>query len=193
MKMETANYKEIDYSGLVKVRERLKKQPPTAPLTILRFPDPGLRKKAQAVDEVTDEIRDIADTMLTTMYVSAGVGLAAIQVGIQKRVVVIDVSEQRNHPVYLINPEIIEREGQVDSQEGCLSVPEFYATVKRAAHVKVKALDGDGKRVEFEADGLFAQCIQHEIDHLDGKLFVDYLSSLRRQRLLNQIKKQQKK
>ncbi len=189
----TGDYTEINYARLVKVRERLQKQPPTAPFTILRFPDPRLRKKARPVTEVTDEIRDVADKMLTTMYASAGVGLAATQVDIHQAIVVMDVSEERDHPICLINPRIIEREGEVENQEGCLSVPEFYATVKRAARVKVAALDRDGQALEFEADGLLADCVQHEIDHLRGRLFIDYLSPLKRQRLLAQIKKQQKK
>ena len=189
----TGNYKEIDYGRLVKVRERLKNHLPTAPFTILRFPDPRLRKKARPVEEVTDEVRKIADDMLTTMYASAGVGLAATQVDVQKQIIVIDVSEQRNHPMCLINPEIVEREGKAESMEGCLSVPDFRATVTRAARVKVAALDRDGREIEFEASGLLADCVQHEIDHLQGKLFIDYLSPLKRLRLLSQVKKQQKK
>lgn len=189
----TGNYKETDYARLVKVRERLKNRPPTAPFTILRFPDPRLRQKAQPVEELTDEIRKVADDMLTTMYASAGIGLAATQVNVHKQIVVIDVSEQRNRPMCLINPRIIEREGQTDSMEGCLSVPDFCATVKRAARVKVAALDRDGRAIEFEADGLLADCVQHEIDHLQGKLFIDHLSPLKRLRLLAQVKKQQRK
>ncbi len=187
------DYPEVNYGRLVKVRERLQKQPPTAPFTILRFPDPRLRTRAKPVAEVTGEIRDIADKMLTTMYASAGIGLSATQVNVHRQIIVMDVSEHRNRPMYLINPRITAREGEVENQEGCLSVPRFYATVKRASCVKIEALDRNGQALELETDGLLANCVQHEIDHLHGKLFIDHLSPLKRQRLLAQIKKQQKK
>ena len=189
----TDGYTEVSYNRLVKIRERSRKLPPAAPFAILCFPDPRLRTKAQPVEEVTDEIRDIADKMLTTMYASAGVGLSATQVNIHKRIIVVDVSDSRDYPMHLINPRITEREGEVESSEGCLSVPEFYTEVKRAARVKVEALNRDGRAVELEANGLLGNCVQHEIDHLNGKLFIDYLSPLKRQRLLAQIKKQRKK
>ncbi len=191
--MTMTDYTEIDYGRLVKVRERLQNQPLAAPYTILRFPDPRLRRRACPVAEVTDETRDIAAKMLTTMYASAGVGLAATQVDIHQEIIVMDVSEQRDRPLCLINPAIVAREGETENQEGCLSVPGFYATVKRAARVKITALDRDGRAVELEADGLLADCVQHEIDHLRGRLFIDHLSPLKRQRLLAQLKKQQKK
>ena len=191
--MEPAHYKEIDYGNLVKVRERLKKHPPKVPLTILEFPDPRLRKLAQPIDRVTNEVRDIAGKMLTTMYAAAGVGLAATQVNIHKRLIVMDISDDRNHPVCLINPEITARRGEAVNQEGCLSVPGFYAKVKRAERVKVAALDLDGQTVGFEAGGLLADCIQHEIDHLDGKLFIDHLSPLKRMKFAALAKKQREK
>ena len=191
--MESANYKEIDYGNLVKVRERLKKHPLTAPLTILKYPDPGLREHALPIERVTDTIRDTARKMLTTMYASAGIGLAATQVNVHKRLIVIDVSYNRNRPMYLINPEIVDRRGETTNQEGCLSVPDFYAKVKRAAAVKVTALNLDGKTIEIEASELLAHCIQHEIDHLNGKLFIDHLSSLKRMQFLGLLKKQKKK
>ena len=185
------DYTEIDYGTVVKTRERLQNQPPTVPYAILCFPDPRLRKQAEPVTEVGGEIRDIADKMLTTMYASAGVGLAATQVDIHKQLIVMDVSEGRDHPMCLINPKIVAREGEVEVEEGCLSVPKFYAKVKRAAHVKVEALDRDGREIKMEADGLLADCIQHEIDHLQGRLFIDYLSPIKRRRLLAELKKQQ--
>lgn len=187
------SYAPINYGGLVKLRERLKSSPPATPFTILRFPDPRLRTKAQPVEEVTDETRDIADRMLTTMYASAGIGLSATQVDVHRQIIVMDVSEDRDHPMYLVNPHIVEREGEIESQEGCLSVPEFYAAVKRAERVKVTALDRNGQPFEFEADGLLAACVQHEMDHLQGRLFIDYLSPIKRRRLLDRIRKQQKK
>ena len=189
---EPASHAEVDYSRLVKTRERLKNPPPTAPFTILRFPDSRLRTKARPVEEVTDGTRDIADKMLTTMYASGGVGLSATQVNVHRRIIVMDVSERRDNPVFLINPRITEREGETESQEGCLSVPGFYADVKRSKRVRVEALDRDGQPVELEAGGLLAQCVQHEIDHLDGRLFIDHLSPLRRERLLAMLRKKQR-
>lgn len=161
-------------------------------LKILHFPDPRLRKKATPISNVTDEIRQLADDMLETMYAAPGVGLAANQVNIQKRIIVIDTSEDKSAPLVLINPEIIDKQGEREHEEGCLSVPEAYEMVTRADTVKVKALNTDGKEFELEADELLATCIQHEIDHLDGKLFVDYLSNLKRQRIKKRLEKQQK-
>ena len=191
--MEPLHYKEIDYGSLIKVRERLKKHPPKAPLTILEFPDPRLRTPAQPIGRVTDEIRDTAEKMLTTMYAAAGVGLAATQVNIHKRLIVMDISDDRDHPVCLVNPEITAQKGETFNQEGCLSVPGFYAKVKRAEQVKVAALNLDGQAIELEAAGLLADCIQHEIDHLGGKLFIDHLSPLKRMKFVALAKKQRKK
>lgn len=159
-------------------------------LDILRFPDPRLRNKAKPVTEIDSEIKKFVDDMLETMYSASGVGLAATQVNVAKRVVVVDVSESRDEPLCLINPEIIEKDGVEESEEGCLSVPGYYEKVKRAEHIRVRALDRDGNQQEFEADGLLAVCVQHEIDHLDGKLFVDYLSSLKRQRIRKKLEKE---
>jgi len=161
-------------------------------LNILHFPDPRLRKKATAIKEVTDKIRQLADDMLETMYDAPGVGLAAVQINVQKRLVVIDISEDKSTPLVFINPEIISKEGEREHEEGCLSVPEAYEIVTRADTVRVKALDRDGQPFELEADELLVTCIQHEIDHLDGKLFVDYLSNLKRQRIKKRLEKQQK-
>jgi len=161
-------------------------------LNILHFPDPRLRKKATPIKEVTGTIRQLADDMLETMYDAPGVGLAAIQINVQKRIVVIDTSEDKSNPLIFINPEIIKKEGEREHEEGCLSVPEAYEIVTRADTVRVKALDRDGKPFELDADELLATCIQHEIDHLDGKLFVDYLSNLKRQRIKKRLEKQQK-
>ena len=158
-------------------------------LTILEFPDERLRKKAAVVKTVDDSIRKLVDDMLETMYQSKGVGLAATQVDVHQRVIVIDVSEEKNKPLFLINPEIIEKDGIEESEEGCLSVPGFYEKVKRAEHVRVKALNRNGQSFEFDARDLLAVCVQHEIDHLDGKLFVDYISSLKRQRIKKKLEK----
>ena len=154
-----------------------------AVLKILEYPDPRLRIQASPVPAVTDEIRQLAADMLETMYAAPGVGLAATQVDRHIRLIVLDVSETRDQPHVLINPEILSREGAETGEEGCLSVPGVTEEVGRAARVRVKALDQAGKAIEFEAEGLLAVCIQHELDHLVGKLFVDYLSELKRQRL----------
>lgn len=158
-------------------------------LTILEFPDERLRKKAVPVRQVDQHIRKLADDMLETMYHAKGVGLAATQVNVQLRMIVIDVSEEKNAPLFLINPEIVEKDGVKESEEGCLSVPTFYEKVKRAEHIRVKALDKNGLEFEFEAGELLAVCVQHEIDHLEGKLFVDYLSPLKRQRIKAKLQK----
>jgi peptide deformylase len=158
-------------------------------LTILEFPDERLRKKAVAVKTVDDQIKKIVDDMLETMYESHGVGLAATQVNVHQRIVVIDVSEEKNQPLFLINPEIIEKDGVEESEEGCLSVPGFFEKVKRAEHIRVRALNRDGQQFEFEARDLLAVCVQHELDHLDGKLFVDYISPLKRQRIKKKLEK----
>lgn len=158
-------------------------------LEILEFPDPRLRTRAEPVDRVTDDLRQLAEDMLETMYAAPGIGLAATQVNVHKRVLVVDVSENRDQPQILINPELIERDGEQVMEEGCLSVPGIYDTVQRAQHIRVRSLGLDGQPFEMEADGLLAVCIQHEIDHLDGKLFVDYLSDLKRQRIRKKLEK----
>jgi len=158
-------------------------------LTILEFPDDRLRKKAAPVPVVDGKIKKLVDDMLETMYEAKGVGLAATQVNVHQRVVVIDVSEQKDQPLCLINPEIINKDGVEESEEGCLSVPGFFEKVKRAERIKVKALNKDGKPFELEADDLLAVCIQHEMDHLEGKLFVDYISSLKRERIKKKLEK----
>ena len=158
-------------------------------LTILEFPDERLRKKAAIVKTVDDKVKKLVDDMLETMYESRGVGLAATQVDVHQRVVVIDVSEEKDAPIFLINPEITEKDGVEESEEGCLSVPGFFEKVKRAEHIRVKALNRDGQSFEFEARDLLAVCVQHELDHLDGKLFVDYISPLKRQRIKKKLEK----
>ena len=159
-------------------------------LDILRYPDPRLRNHAKAVDQVDDGIRSLVADMFETMYQAPGIGLAAVQVGVAKKVITIDISENGDQPLVLINPEIIEKDGSLVMDEGCLSVPGIHEAVKRAAHIRVRALDRDGQVQEFEADELLAVCIQHEMDHLDGKLFVDYLSSLKRLRVRKKLEKQ---
>lgn len=159
-------------------------------LDILHYPDPRLRNKAKPVAKVDDSIRQLVDDMFETMYEAPGIGLAATQANVAKRVLVIDISEEKTAPLCLVNPEIVAREGQEQSEEGCLSVPGIYDTVTRSERVKVNALDRDGHSIELEADGLLAVCIQHEIDHLDGKLFVDYLSNLKRQRIRKKLEKE---
>ena len=157
---------------------------------ILHFPDSRLRNVAGPVEKVDDEIRQLVDDMFETMYDAPGIGLAAIQINVPQRVIVIDISEDKSEPLCLINPEILEKEGEESMDEGCLSVPEIYETVTRAEKIRVRALDRDGKSFEMDTDGLLAVCIQHEIDHLDGKLFVDYLSNLKRQRIRKKLEKQ---
>lgn len=161
-------------------------------LNILHFPDPRLRKMAEPIKEVNDDIRQLAADMLETMYDAPGIGLAANQVNVQKRIIVIDISEDKTDPLTLINPEILDKEGERSYEEGCLSVPEAYESVVRADKVTIKYLDLNGDSIELDADGLLATCIQHEIDHLDGKLFVDYLSNLKRQRIKKRLEKHQK-
>ena len=161
-------------------------------LNILHFPDPRLRKRAVSVETVDDTIRALIDDMLETMYHESGIGLAANQINVQKRIIVIDISEQRDQPLVLINPTLRERDGTTESNEGCLSVPGFFEPVERAERITVSALDRDGEPFEMPADGLLAVCIQHEIDHLDGKLFVDYLSTLKRGRIRKKLLKQER-
>jgi peptide deformylase len=160
-------------------------------LTVLRFPDERLRTKAAEVAEVNDEIRSIIDDMFDTMYAENGVGLAATQVNIHKRIVVIDVSENKDQPIVLINPTITKKsEAMVINEEGCLSVPSCYAKVDRHETVTVEALDRNGKPISIDGTELLAICIQHELDHLQGILFVDYLSPLKRQRIKTKLEKE---
>lgn len=160
-----------------------------AKLTILEFPDPRLRRKAAPVELVDDKIRTLIDDLLETMYDAPGIGLAATQVDVHLRVLVADISEDKLAPLALINPEILSRDGVEITEEGCLSVPGVYEKVERAEHITLRALDRDGKNIEMEANGLLAVCIQHECDHLEGKLFVDYLSELKRQRIRTHLQK----
>ena len=165
-------------------------------LTVLEFPDKRLRTKAKEVTVFDGVTTTLVDDMLETMYEYKGVGLAATQINVHQRVIVIDVSEDKDAPLCLTNPEIIEKDGVEESEEGCLSVPGFFENITRAEHIKIKALDKKGKVFEMEANELLSVCIQHEMDHLDGKLFVDYLSPLKRQRIkakLEKIHKQQGK
>ena len=159
---------------------------------ILHFPDPRLRQVAAPVDTVDDEIRQVVDDMAETMYDAPGIGLAATQIDMHKRVIVIDISPERDSLLVLINPEITAGEGEQTLEEGCLSVPGIYERVTRFEKITVRALDRDGKPFELEADELLAVCIQHEIDHLDGKVFVDYLSPLKQQRIDKKLQKQQR-
>jgi peptide deformylase len=161
-------------------------------LQILEFPDPRLRTRAQPVTQVDAALRTLIDDMFETMYAAPGIGLAATQVNVAKRLLVIDISEQRNEPLVLINPDVVAREGVEETEEGCLSVPGVFDKVTRAERIRVRGLDRDGKPLDFEADGLLAVCIQHEIDHLDGKLFVDYLSELKRTRIRKKLEKERK-
>ena len=159
-------------------------------LNILEFPNPRLRTKAQSVVQVDDRIRKLVDDMLETMYHAPGIGLAATQVDVHLRVVVMDLSEDGNDPIVLINPEVEVLNGETSpNQEGCLSVPGFYETVERPARIRLKALDKNGTPFEMEPEDLMAVCIQHELDHLNGKLFVDYLSAFKRERIKKKLEK----
>ncbi|OIQ88890.1 peptide deformylase [mine drainage metagenome] len=158
-------------------------------LSILHYPDPRLHKIAQPVVEVDAKVRRLVDDMAETMYAAPGIGLAATQVNVLQQVVVIDTSELRDSLMTFINPRIVERDGIQDYEEGCLSVPGIYETVRRAAHVKVEALDRNGESFALEAEGLLAVCIQHEIDHLLGRVFVEHLSQLKQARIRNKLKK----
>ncbi|MGH8578955.1 MAG: peptide deformylase [Gammaproteobacteria bacterium] len=163
-----------------------------ATLNVLHYPDPRLRIKAALIDRVDDEIQSLARDMLETMYAAPGIGLAATQVNVPKRILVTDVSEKRDQPLCLINPKMLEQQGMVEMEEGCLSVPGVFEVVQRAERVKVEAIGLDGALFTLEAEGLLAVCIQHEMDHLDGKLFVDYLSLLKRNRIRKKLGKQQR-
>lgn len=162
-----------------------------AKLEILEFPDPRLRTVAEPVTEVTDTTRQLIDDMFETMYACPGIGLAATQVNVHQRIVVIDISEDQNQPLVFINPEVKVLDADLEKyDEGCLSVPGFYETVERPAHILVTALDRDGKPFELKPEGLLATCIQHELDHLNGKLFVDHISNLKRDRIRKKLEKQ---
>jgi peptide deformylase len=163
-----------------------------AKLKILEFPDPRLRTKATPVAAVDDALRAFIGDLFETMYDAPGIGLAATQVDVHKRLLVTDVSPDKSEPYVLINPEIIEKDGVTVTDEGCLSVPGYYEEVERAGHIRVRFLDRNGDETEMEADGLLAVCIQHEIDHLDGKLFVDYLSEAKRQRIRKKLQKERR-
>jgi peptide deformylase len=161
-------------------------------LEILEFPDPRLRTQATAVATVDDDIKTLIVNMLETMYAAPGIGLAATQVNVHKRLLVIDITEDRSQPLVFINPEILTRDGQEETEEGCLSVPGYFEKVRRAERIRVRAMDRNGITFEMDADGLLAVCIQHEMDHLDGKLFVDYLSDLKRSRIKTKLQKDQR-
>ncbi len=161
-------------------------------LVILEYPDPRLRKTAAPVTVFDDALRQLADDMLETMYAAKGVGLAATQVDVHKRLIVLDISETRDQPLVLINPELLKLEGSGPGEEGCLSLPGIYDKLTRATHIRVRAQGRDGQAFEMDADGLLAVCIQHEMDHLQGKLFVDYLSELKRQLIRRRLEKERK-
>ena len=163
-----------------------------AKLTILEFPDPRLRTKATPVETVDDTLRTLIDDMFETMYDAPGIGLAATQVDVHKRLLVADVSSDKSDPHVFVNPVIVEKDGVTVTEEGCLSVPGDYEEVARAEHIRVRYLDRDGAEREEEFEGLLAVCVQHEIDHLDGKLFVDYLSEAKRQRIRKKLEKERR-
>jgi peptide deformylase len=160
--------------------------------TILEFPDPRLRTRAQPVTRFDAALGTLIDDLLETMYAAPGIGLAATQVDVHQRVVVIDISDERNQPLVLINPEILTREGEAKSEEGCLSVPGIFDEVKRAAKIRLRAHERDGALLECDYEDVLAVCVQHEMDHLDGKLFVDYLSDLKRERIRKKLDKDRK-
>ena len=163
-----------------------------ARLSILEFPDSRLRKIASPITDVTGKIATLADDMLETMYAAPGIGLAASQVNVHQRLIVVDISNEKNEPVILINPEIIATEGEREAEEGCLSVPGFYEPVTRPASIEVAAINRDGEPYTLVAEGLLAVCIQHEMDHLEGRLFVDYISNTKRQMIRKKLIKQQR-
>jgi peptide deformylase len=161
-------------------------------LDILEFPDPRLRTKARPVDTVDDTVRKLVADMLETMYDAPGIGLAATQVNVHQRIIVVDVSENRDQPHAFINPELTVSGEEIETEEGCLSVPGFYEPVTRYERARVRALNEQGAPFEMDLEGLLAVCVQHECDHLDGKLFVDYLSNLKRTRIRRKLEKQQR-
>jgi len=161
-------------------------------LDILEFPDPRLRTKATLIREVDGKLAKFADDMLETMYAAPGIGLAASQVNFHKRLIVVDVSDEKKSPLILINPEIVLREGDIETEEGCLSIPGFWEPVTRSENIQVNAINQEGEEFTLEAEGFLAVCIQHEMDHLEGKLFVDYISKTKRQMIRKKLLKQQK-
>jgi peptide deformylase len=161
-------------------------------LTILEYPDPRLRNKAQPVAAFDAALQGLIEDLFETMYAAPGIGLAATQVNVHKQLLVLDVSEEKNAPLVLVNPKIVAREGSQIYQEGCLSVPNIYADVERADRISVEAQDRRGQPLQLQADGLLAVCIQHEMDHLVGKLFVDYLSPLKRELVRRKLEKQRR-
>ncbi len=163
-----------------------------ARLTILEFPDPRLRTRAAPVNLFDAALGTLIDDMLETMYAAPGIGLAATQVNVHQRVIVIDLSEQKDQPLVLVNPEIVARDGIEITEEGCLSVPQVFEEVERAASVRLRAQDRHGAFFERDCAGMLAVCVQHEMDHLEGKLFVDYLSSLRRERIRRKLEKERR-
>ncbi len=163
-----------------------------AKLEVLHFPDERLRTRAAPVEQVDEGVRRLVDDMFETMYEAPGIGLAATQVNVHQRVIVIDISEHKDQPHVFINPELVAHDGLEEMEEGCLSVPGIYEKVRRAEHIRVRALNRSGEPFEMEAEGLLAVCIQHEMDHLEGKLFVDYLSDLKRQRIRKKLTKVQR-
>jgi peptide deformylase len=162
-------------------------------LPILHYPDERLHRVAAPVEAINDEIRQLVRDMAQTMYAAPGIGLAATQVDVHKQVIVLDISETHDQLLVLINPQILEARGEAECEEGCLSVPGIYETVRRAEWIKVRALDRDGQPFTLETDGLLAVCIQHEMDHLRGKVFVEYLSRLKQNRIIAKLKKQQRR
>jgi len=158
-------------------------------LNILNFPDPRLRTKAKQVTEFNQDIITLTDNMLETMYDAPGIGLAATQVNVHQRIITIDISEEKNQPLVVINPQIIEKEGEQSIDEGCLSIPGIYEPVKRYNSIRLKAQDKQGEFYELDAEELLSVCIQHEMDHLEGKLFVDYLSEMKRNRIRKKLTK----
>jgi peptide deformylase len=160
--------------------------------TILEFPDPRLRTRAQPVTRFDADLHRVIDDMLETMYAAPGIGLAATQVDVHQRLVVIDISADRNDPLVLINPQILASEGEIATEEGCLSVPGYFDEVKRASKIRVRAQDRDGNAFERDCEEILAVCVQHEMDHIDGKLFVDYLSSLKRERVRKKLEKERR-
>jgi len=161
-------------------------------LPILEYPDKRLRTAAKPVEKINDTVNKLIKDMFDTMYNAPGIGLAATQVDYHQRIIVVDVSENQNEPISLINPEIIDKSGEIESEEGCLSVPSYYENVKRANNIRIKSLDQNGDALQTNVSGMLAICIQHEIDHLDGILFIDHLSKLKQKRLKKKTQKKSK-
>jgi len=162
-------------------------------LDIVLYPEAGLREVCAPIPEMNDELDKLIDDMLYTMYDAPGIGLAAPQIAVQQRLIVVDISEKNDQPIALLNPEIVQSAGKISWEEGCLSMPGIYATINRPSDIVVRGMNRDGKTIEFEANDLLAVCIQHEIDHLNGKMFIDHLSGIKRTRALQQFRKQMDK